>query len=299
MAMKTKTRKKNTFLPYVLIAPLMIWIFVTVFLPVVNVFVESLRDTTYVGTDGEFVGLRNYISVVTDKDYWAAWGKSAQWLIGCTVLQTVLGFGAALVLNGKGRARRIAKTWSIIPWIIPTIVVSIMWQWIFNSSYGILNDLLQKAGLISEGINFFGESRAMWTLIVINVWHWFPFTAIIIMSGLATIPETLYESAEVDGASGWQRFRYITIPGLSKITFALAVIGTLWCFNIFDIIFITTEGGPLNLTTTVPIYIYREAFRNYHIGRSSAVSIVTAVLLLLLAAVLVKVSKPSDDGQEG
>ena len=101
--------------------------------------------------------------------------------------QTVLGFGAALVLNGKGRARRIAKTWSIIPWIIPTIVVSIMWQWIFNSSYGILNDLLQKAGLISEGINFFGESRAMWTLIVINVWHWFPFTAIIIMSGLATI----------------------------------------------------------------------------------------------------------------
>lgn len=299
MAMKIKTRKKSTFLPYILIAPLMIWIFVTVFIPVVNVFIESLKDTTYVGIEGEFVGGENYISVLTDKEYWTAWVKSIQWLAGCTVLQTVLGFGTALILNGKGRIRRIAKTWSIIPWIIPTIVVSIMWQWIFNSSYGILNDLLQKMGLISEGINFFGESRAMWTLIIINVWHWFPFTAIIIMSGLATIPETLYESAEVDGASAWQRFRYITIPGLSKITFALAVIGTLWCFNIFDIIFITTEGGPLNLTTTVPIYIYREAFRNYRIGRSSAVSIVTAVLLLLLAAVLVKLSKPSEDDQEG
>lgn len=170
-----------------------------------------------------------------------------------------------------------------------------MWQWIFNSSYGILNDLLQKMNLIQEGINFFGESRAMWTLIVVNVWHWFPFTTIILMSGLSTIPETLYESAEVDGASRWQRFRYITMPGLSKITFALVVIGTLWCFNIFDTIFITTEGGPLNLTTTVPIYIYREAFKNYQIGRSSAVSIVTAVLLLVLASILAKLSKPSED----
>lgn len=273
----------------------MVWLLVTVFIPVVNVFIDSLRNTTYVGIKGEFIGLENYKSVLTDRNYWTAWLKSIQWLVGCTVLQTILGFGTALLLNGHGRFRRVAKTWSIVPWIIPTIVVSIMWQWIFNSSYGILNDLLQKMNLITEGINFFGESKAMWTLIIINVWHWFPFTTIILLSGLATIPETLYESAEVDGASAWQRFRYITMPGLSKITFALVVIGTLWCFNIFDTIFITTEGGPLNLTTTVPIYIYREAFKNYQIGRSSAVSIVTAILLLILASVLAKISKPSAD----
>lgn len=293
--MKNKSGNIHRYLPYCLIAPLMIWLLITVFIPVVNVFIESMKNTTYVGTEGAFVGLDNYISVLKDKNYWISWLKSIQWLIGCTVLQTILGFGAALLLNGQGRFRRFAKTWSIIPWIIPTIVVSIMWQWIFNSSYGILNDILQKMKIVSEGINFFGESQALWTLIIVNVWHWFPFTTIILLSGLATIPDTLYESAEVDGASRLQRFRYITMPGLSKITFALVVIGTLWCFNIFDIIYITTEGGPLNMTTTVPIYIYREAFKNYQIGRSSAVSIVTAVLLLVLASVLAKLSRPADD----
>ena len=293
--MGSKKKKNITLLPYLLIAPLLLWLIVTVFIPVVNVFIESLKDTTYVGSAGDFIGVKHYISVLQDGNYWKAWLKSLQWLIGCIVIQTVLGFGVALLLNGHGRIRQIARTWTIVPWIIPTIVVSIMWQWIFNSSYGILNELLQKIGVISEGINFFNGQVAMWTLIVINVWHWFPFTTIIILSGLATISETLYESAEMDGASRWQRFRYITMPGLSKITFALAVIGTLWCFNVFDIIYLTTEGGPLNLTTTVPVYIYREAFKNYEIGRSSAVSVITAVMLFVLELVLAKISKPAED----
>lgn len=293
--MGLKTKKRHTILPYLLIAPLILWLFVTVLIPVIDVFMESLRDTTYVGTEGDFVGLKNYISVFKDKNYWSAWLKSLQWVLGCTVIQTVLGFGMALLINGNGRIRSIARTWSVIPWIIPTIVVSIMWQWIFNSSYGILNALLKNLGVITEGINFFNGPIAMWTLIIINVWHWFPFTSIIILSGLSTISETLYESADVDGASKWQKLRYITMPGLSKITFALVVIGTLWCFNVFDIVYITTEGGPLNLTTTVPVYIYREAFKNYKIGRSSAVSIITAAILLVIALILAKVSKPAED----
>lgn len=287
--------KMRTVLPYLLVAPLLIWIVVTVFIPVVNVLIESMYNTTYVGTNGKFVGLKNYLSVLKDKNYWTAWLKSLQWLVGCTLIQTVLGFGTALVLNGYGRIRSIARTWTVIPWIIPTIVVSIMWQWIFNSSYGILNNVLMKIGLISSPINFFSGSRAMWTLICINVWHWFPFTTIIILAGLSTIPESLYESADVDGASKFNKFRYITLPGLSHITFALGVIGTLWCFNIFDIIYITTEGGPLNLTTTVPVFIYREAFKNYKIGRSSAASIITAAFLLIIAILLAKATKPSDD----
>ncbi|MGM9677585.1 MAG: carbohydrate ABC transporter permease [Butyricicoccus sp.] len=287
--------KFEKLLPYVLVLPLLLWIIVTVLIPVVNVVMESLRNTTYVGTAGKFVGLDNYISVLKDKNYWTAWGKSAIWLIGCTVLQTIIAFATALMLNGSGRVRTIARTWTVIPWIIPTIVVSIMWQWIFNSSYGILNNVLMSIGIISSPVNFFSGDMALGTLIVINVWHWFPFTTIIILAGLATIPDELYESAAVDGASKFNQFRFITLPGLSHITFALGVIGTLWCFNIFDIIYITTEGGPLNLTTTVPVYIYREAFKNFKIGRSSAASIITAAFLLIIALVLAKVSKPNDD----
>lgn len=290
-----KQSRHNRLLPYILIAPLVIWIVVTVFIPVLNVFLESLKNTTYVGTQGKYVGFKNYRSILKDTKYWSAWLKSLQWLAGCTILQTIFGFCTALLLNGNGKLRAIARTWSVIPWVIPTIVVSIMWQWLLNSSYGLINTILKNLGIISEGINFFSGDLAIWTLIVTNVWHWFPFTMIIILSGLSTISETLYDSAEVDGASKLQQFRYITMPGLSKITFALVVIGTLWCFNIFDIIFITTEGGPLNLTTTVPVYIYREAFRNFKIGKSSAASIITAVLLIILVLILAKMSKSKDD----
>lgn len=293
--MNNKTQQFNKVLPYLLVAPLVIWVLVTVFVPVINVLFESFRSTTYVGTVGKYVGFKNYRNILKDANYWSAWLKSLQWLLGCTVLQTILGFCTALLLNGNGRLRSLARTWSVIPWVIPTIVVSIMWQWLFNSSYGLINSILKNLGLIKEGINFFSGARAMWTLIVMNVWHWFPFTMIIILAGLSTIPETLYESAEVDGASKWQQFRFITMPGLSKITFALVVIGTLWCFNIFDMIFISTEGGPLNLTTTVPVYIYREAFRNFKIGRSSAASIITAVLLVVLVLILARLSKAPDD----
>lgn len=293
--LKMKQSRLNRLLPYILIAPLVIWILVTVFIPVVNVFLESLKNTTYVGTQGKYVGFKNYRSILKDAKYWTAWLKSLQWLVGCTILQTILGFCTALLLNGSGKLRAMARTWSVIPWVIPTIVVSIMWQWLLNSSYGLVNTILKNLGIITEGINFFSGDMAMWTLIVTNVWHWFPFTMIIILSGLSTISETLYDSAEVDGASKLQQFRYITMPGLSKITFALVVIGTLWCFNIFDIVFITTEGGPLNLTTTVPVYIYREAFRNFKIGKSSAASIITAVLLMILVLILAKLSKSKDD----
>ncbi len=132
-------------------------------------------------------------------------------------------------------------------------------------------------------------------MILINVWHWFPFTAIIILAGLGTIPNELYESAAVEGANAVQTFFKITLPSLQNITFTLGVVGTLWCFNIFDMIWPLTSGGPLNITTTVPVYIYRGAFQKFKIGRTSAASVVTAALLLVLAVVLIRATRPKDD----
>ena len=290
-----KARKKYTVLPYLLIAPLGIWLIATLFIPVINVIIESFKDTTYVGTKGQIVGLKNYVNVLKDAAYWKALGKSLQWIVGCTILQTILGFATALLLKGNKRIQKIAKNWMIIPWVIPTIVVGIMWQWIFNGSYGILNKVLMNLDIISKPLNFIGGKGSMWTLIFINVWHWFPFTAVILLAGLATIPKELYESASVDGASGIRKFFYITLPGLRNVTFALGVVGTLWAFNIFDIIWTLTSGGPLDSTTTVPIYIYRGAFKSFKIGRTSAASVITSILLLIFAIVMVKVTKPKEE----
>lgn len=294
-SVEKKAGKKYGILPYLLIAPLGIWLIVTIFIPVINVIMESFKNTTYVGTQGDNIGLGNYKSVLADAAYWKAWGKSLQWILGCTILQTVLGFSVALLVKGNKRIQKLSKNWMIIPWIIPTIVVGIMWQWIFNGSYGILNKVLMNLDIISKPLNLIGGKGSMWTLIFINVWHWFPFTAVILLAGLATIPKELYESASVDGANGLRKFFHITLPGLSNVTFALSVVGTLWCFNIFDVIWTLTSGGPLDTTTTVPIYIYRGAFKSFKIGRTSAASVLTSLILLVFALIMIRATKPKEE----
>lgn len=290
-----RKKGRNSILPYVLVSPLLILLIATIFIPALSVVYQSLFNTTYVGTKGKFIFLNNYISIISDITYWEAWLKGFFWLFGCTIVQTLLGFSTALLLNNKHRFTKVLRVGVIIPWIIPATVVAIMWQWILNSSYGILNSALLNLGLISSPTNFLGGSTALISVILINTWHWFPFSAIILLAGLGTIPNELYESALVDGANRIQRFFRITMPMLSSVTFTLGVVGTLWSFNIFDLIWILTNGGPLNSSTTVPVYIYREAFQNFRIGRTSAASVITAVLLLILATILIKLTKPKDD----
>jgi len=249
-----------------------------------------------VGTRGEFVGFRNYINVLTDQSYWDAWIRSIIWIVGCSLLATIFGFALALLLNSAtGRLGEFARTWSITSWIIPTICVAIIWLWILNASFGILNHVLMNIGLISSPIVLLGNpDTALYAAIAIHVWRWFPFTAIILLAGLSTIPKELYESASVDGASTIQKFFKITMPGLQNVTFTLGVVGTLWVFNVFDTIWLLTSGGPLNATTTVPIFIYWGAFRQFQLGRTSAASVITSIIMFVVAMLLIKLTQPKD-----
>lgn len=283
-------------LPYALVAPIIVWILATIFWPLGNVIKESFYNTGFVGTKGSFIGFDNYKEVLTSRSYWTAWGKSLYWVVGNSLFQSVLAFLTALLLNRRGRFAQFARTWMIIPWIIPTIVVAIFWQWIFNGSYGILNHALMSLGLIDKPVNLIGDSVwSMPILIFINTWHWFPFMAIIVLAGLTIIDKEMYEAADVDGASKWAQFWTITFPSLGKILFALGLVGTLWSFNVFDLIEILTGGGPAGATTTVPLYIYQTAFESYHIGQASATSIVTAFFLLVFVTLFIKFGSPKDE----
>ncbi|MBB6729610.1 carbohydrate ABC transporter permease [Cohnella zeiphila] len=283
-------------LPYALVAPIIIWILATIFWPLGNVIKESFYNTGFVGTKGSFVGVDNYKTVLSSQGYWTAWGKSLYWVIGNSLLQSVLAFLTALLLNRSSRIAQFFRTWMIIPWIIPTIVVAIFWQWIFNGSYGIFNHALISMGLLDKPINLIGDSVwSMPILIFINTWHWFPFMTIIVLAGLTIIDKEMYEAADVDGASKWTQFWTITFPSLGKIMFALGLVGTLWSFNVFDLIEILTGGGPAGATTTVPLFVYQTAFENFHIGQASAASIVTAFLLLVFVTVFIKFGSPKDE----
>jgi multiple sugar transport system permease protein len=291
---KDKSGSKN-ILPYLLVGPLVLWIIITVFIPLSSVIRTSFYDIGLVGTEGSFIGLQNYAEVFTSGAYWSAWGKSLGWVLGNMILQTLLAFSLALLLNNNSRISNFARTWMIIPWIIPTIVVAIFWQWILNGSYGILNHLLLSIGIIDQPLNILGD--ATWSLpmiIFINAWHWFPFLTIILLAGLSGIPRELYEASAVDGASKWKQFWSITLPSLQDTTFALGLVGTLWMFNIFDLIHSLTEGGPAGSTTTVPVLIYQEAFESYSLGNASAMSVVTAIFMIIFAVCFIKFASPKD-----
>lgn len=292
----SKGKLFNKVLPFLLVAPIVVWLVITIIVPLFSVVKESFYSTGFVGTKGAFVGFDNYRNTILSSTYWNAWGKSLVWVLGNALLQSILAFGIALLLNRKTRFNEFARTWMIIPWVIPTIVVVIMWQWILNGSYGIFNHLLQTLHLIDKPVNLIGHSFwSMPMVIFINTWHWFPFMAVIILAGMSTINEEIYEAADIDGVNKWQKFWKITFPSLGKVTFALGLVGTLWSFNIFDTIYFLTQGGPAGKTTTIPVLIYQQAFESYRLGQASATSIVTALILIVYAYFFIKFLGPKDE----
>jgi multiple sugar transport system permease protein len=285
----------RTIFPYVLVFPIVFWILVTIFIPLISVIQESFYDTGFAGSEGTFIGLSNYSQVITSSAFWSASGRSLMWVVGNGLLQGILAFSVALLLNNNRKISKMARTWMVIPWVVPTIVVAIFWQWIFNASYGILNAMMQNLGIIEGSINFLGNPQ--WTLpviIFINSWNWFPFLAVVLLAALANIPEELYEASAVDGANRIQTFRFITMPSIAPVTFAIGLVGTLWMFNIFDLIWVLTEGGPASYSTTLPVQIYQTAFRQYSVGAASAMSVLTALMLLIFATLFIKFAAPKD-----
>jgi multiple sugar transport system permease protein len=280
---------------YVLVAPLALVMLVVIAYPLFNTVQLSLTDAAIIGGPAKFVGLDNYGDVLKDGAFWSAVRRSAIWLVGNMVMQTLLAFGAALLLNRNGWVARRARVWLMFPWVIPSVAVAIIWQWMLNSNYGVVSHVLEVANVISSPLNVFGqESSSLFALILVNAWHWFPLSAVIVLGALQTIPEELYEAATVDGAGAWRTFWQITFPLLGRVLFALGLVGTLWSFNIMDTIYLITRGGPADASTTTPVFIYNEAFKSFHAADAAAASVVSIVLLGIFAALYLRFARPKE-----
>ncbi|WP_034852894.1 carbohydrate ABC transporter permease [Inquilinus limosus] len=280
-----------------MVAPVLVWLAATILYPLGAAVAISLRDIRVIGSDGGFVGFGNYADVLGMARLWAALGRSLVWVAGNAVLQTLLALGTALLLNQRFRGVRLVRVWVILSWIVPTVVVVIIWRWLLGTSGGVVNYLLVTLGLTDRPVGFFaGPGSAMASLIVINSWRWFPFVAVMLLAGLQRIPADLYEAAAIDGAGPWQRFRRITWPLLQPTMLVLGVIGTLLSFNVFDIIWLTTAGGPSGATQTLPVLIYETAFRSYRLGQAAAMSVLVSVALMVLAVLLTRALAPKGDG---
>ena len=295
---RRRSRKalRESLLAWLLVAPVLLWLGATLVYPLVASMIYSVENIRIIGAAGEFVGLSNYVAVLGDPDFWLAFLRSLIWVVGNSLAQVALAFVAAVILAQMFPGVRVARVWIILTWIVPTIVIVIVWRWLLSTSGGMINPLLMELGVIQSPVGFFSApTSAMATLILINSWRWFPFIAVMLLAGIQRIPGDLYEVATVDGVSGFQQFRHITMPLLQPTIFVLTIIGTLLSFNVFDIVWLLTGGGPADATTTLPILIYRTAFKGYRLSQAAAMSVLATVFLMGFALLAVRTLAPKTE----
>lgn len=232
----------------------------------------------------DFIGLANYEAAVTSGAFLRSIGITAIYT-GLVVLGThVVGLGLALLLNRQGRAFSVFRVLLILPWLFPEVVVALLWSWILNPVYGILNHILMSLNIVSQPLVWLEESRlALMGVVGASVWTSFPLVMVLLLAGLQSIPAELYEAASIDGAGRITSFIHITLPGLAPVLVVTLILQTVWSFKHFTIVWLMTAGGPVNATNVVSISIYREAFQYFNFGQSAAYATIVFILCIIFA----------------
>lgn len=230
-----------------------------------------------------FSGLANYAAILQDKLFWASFRNTLLFAVGSVAIHVAAGLGVALLLRQhiSPRVRAVFRSIFLFPWLFASAVVAANWYIMLNP-FGIINYMLKGAGLLPAGpVAWLADPRwAMAALLVTNGWRGFPFIMLMLLAGLMTIPAELYEAAMVDGANAYQRFRFITIPRLRGVLATVITLDFIWSFRSFDLVFLMTGGGPMNVTELLSTYVYNVAFRSWRFGYAGAISVVMLVLLL-------------------
>jgi len=244
----------------------------------------------------EFVGPANYAELLAAGEFWTFLWNSVVYAVSTTVLSLLVGLSLALVVNQRIRGGNVLRTMMIFPYLLPTLVVIFMWKFLLDPNVGFLNQQLEQWGLIAEPIAFFSTTQtAMAAVVVTSVWKFGSFAFFILLARLQAIDPDLYERARVEGASTWQAFRDITLPNLRGAILIILLVRGIWMFNKFDIIYLSTRGGPLDVTTTLPIWVYELAFDSVDFGGSTALAGIMFFLLAGTAVVYFRVFQPEQE----
>ena len=276
--------RSDAKLAAVLITPTLLLVIGVVAYPLIYSFVMSFGDVEFANIkDYDFVGVSQYVKTFTDPEFIDAIQVSAKFVFFTVLVKLVLGTLIAVMLKEKFVGRSIARALIIIPWATPFVVVGLMWKWMLHSKVGVINFFLQRLGIIQDYIPFLSSRTfAMPFVIVADVWQGTPFFVIIILAGLQTIPEDLYEAAHMDGAGGIKAFFSITLPLIRFPMFISTILGTIFAINSFDLFFVLTKGGPGNITTNATLFGWNNAFKFYHLSYASAISYVILMISMLI-----------------
>lgn len=281
-----------------MLAPAVLVTAAIVFVPVGRTMILSLHDMVlFRPHDVPFVGLGNYARAFDDDVFWISVGNSLIWVALAVGLQFLLGFVTALILHRSFWWRGVARALVVVPWALPSVIIGLMWTWMYDFNLGVLNDALLRLGAIDKPIAWLADPNlALYAIILTLTWQGFPFFAVVLLAGLQAIPAELYEAAEVDGANGWQRLWHITIPSLAGVMATALLLRTIWVANSLDVILVMTGGGPGLATHTLPLYAFLRAYSGMEFGYGAALAVL--LTLALLAVVVAYVARAAREAAQ-
>lgn len=264
------------------VAPALCLILGLIVYPVAYSIWLSLLDKHSFFPQQRFIGLENYVYLWSDPEFWTSLWLGVVYSFWTILFQLILGVAAALILNESFVGRGLARGIVLFPYMIPTIVAVILWKWLLNDTYGVVNYWLLAWGIVRDPISWLGTDHIMLSTIAMSVWQFFPFVLLSILARLQTIPEELYEAAKVDGASAVRRFTHVTLPQIRGILFVVILLRSIWMFTKFDTVWLMGEGaGAGRYIRTLPVYAYMRTLTYYQAGLGASIAVIMFAILML------------------
>jgi len=283
-------------LAFLLILPAAVLLVAFALYPFVVAALDSLFKINLLTRDRTFLGVDNYLRVVSTPAIQAAFVRTVIWTIANVTIQVGVGVVIALLLNARLRGQTLIRGLVLFPYMVPAVVIALVFRFLFNDLTGLVNVLLQEFGLITKPISFLSSpATVLWTLIVVNSWKYVPFMVIVVLARLQTVPGELYDAASMDGAGRFAAFRHVTLPWILPVLIVATLLRTIWTAYDFDIPYLLAFGGPLSASTTLPIQIRTLAFGQQQIGLASALAVCVAILLVVAASLYLRAYRTSEN----
>ncbi len=266
---------------YILLTPAVLFFAVFMIYPILYVIMMSLYQTNRLGMLMEWAGLRNFIRMMQQETFWTVTGRSFLWTFIAVIVKTVLGMIIALCLNVEFLGRKTARMLFIIPWASSVPISAMLWRWVYDHEFGLLNHTLISLGITQNPPVWLGTP--IWSFIScvwVDIWIGIPFMALVFLAGMQSVSKDLYESASVDGVNAAGKFIYITLPSIKQIIFIATLLSSLWTFNDFNTIYILTRGGPAGTTDILITAIYKSGFEWLRFSDAAVMAVVTFIILL-------------------
>jgi multiple sugar transport system permease protein len=269
--------------------PALLYLTVTLLYPIYSNLRMSLHDvtvSTFLAGNQAWTGLENYRTLFNDPGFWNAVRLSITFTAGSILFQFTIGLALALLFNTPFPGNNVLRSLMLLGWLMPTILSGSVFRWMLDGDAGIINYVLTSLGILDEKQYWLIDpGTALAGTIIANIWVGIPFNMLLLLAGLQAIPTTLYEAASLDGASGWRQFWTITMPLLRPVALSILLLGLIYTFKVFDLIYVMTGGGPVDVTTVLPIYTYQQTFQffNFGVGAAAAVVLLLAMLGIAIA----------------